>query len=204
LSKVTTIFTDVGGVLLTNGWGHESRQEAARLFHLDWNDFESRHNQAFPTFEAGRTTMDEYLNQTVFAQPRSFTHEDFAKFMYAQSKEFPESSLALLRTLAASEKYLIAALNNEPRELNQYRIDKFCLHEPISLFFSSCFVGLRKPDAAIYRLALQVTQRAPEECIFMDDRAENLEAPRELGINTIHFQNVTQLRADLQKLGVEV
>jgi putative hydrolase of the HAD superfamily len=203
LSKVTTLFWDIGGVILTNGWDRGSRREAANVFHLDWEEFQDRHELSFPAFDSGHITLDEYLNRTLFYRARSFTREEFTAFMFAQSQEFPQSR-ALLSNAAGSGKYFIGAINNEPLELNQYRIEAFDLRRDFLVFFSSCYVRSRKPEETIFRVALEVTQRPPEQCIFIDDRPLNLESPRKLGMNVIHYQNAQQLRGDLQKYDVEV
>jgi len=200
---VTAVFWDVGGVILSNGWDRAARAEAAKKFGLDWEDFQDRHELASPAFETGQITLDTYLQRTVFYRKRAFTREEFVAFIFAQSEEFPESR-AILSALAQTRKYLLATINNEPRELNIRRIEQFNLRREFEAFFSSCFVHIRKPDEAIYRLALEVTQRRPEECLFIDDRALNLESARQMGMRTIHFENAAQLRQDLQANGVTV
>jgi putative hydrolase of the HAD superfamily len=201
--EVTALFWDVGGVILSNGWDRAARAEAAKNFGLDWEDFQDRHELASPAFETGQITLDTYLQRTVFYRKRAFTREEFIAFIFAQSEEFPESR-AILSALAQTRKYLLATINNEPRELNIRRIDQFNLRRDFEAFFSSCFVHIRKPDEAIYRLALEVTQRRAEECLFIDDRALNLECARQMGMCTIHFENAAQLRQDLQGNGVTV
>jgi putative hydrolase of the HAD superfamily len=203
LSKITTLFWDIGGVVLTNGWDRGSRREAATVFHLDWEEFQDRHELTFPAFDSGHITLDEYLDRTLFYRTRSFTREEFTAFMFAQSKEFPQSR-AILKQVAQSGRYFIGAINNEPLELNQYRIEAFDLRRDFLVFFSSCYVRSRKPEELIFRVALEVTQRPPEQCVFIDDRPLNLESPRKLGMNVIHYQNAQQLRCDLQKYDVEV
>jgi putative hydrolase of the HAD superfamily len=201
--EITTLFWDIGGVILTNGWDRGSRREAANTFHLDWEEFQDRHELAFPAFDAGQTSLDEYLNRTLFYRPRPFTREEFTAFMFAQSKEYPESR-AVLDSLVKSQKYFIGAINNEPLELNEYRIEAFHLRRDFDVFFSSCYLHSRKPEELIFRVALRVTQRPPEQCVFIDDRPLNLENPRRLGMNVIHYQDARQLRSDLQKYGLEV
>ncbi len=203
MRELTTLFWDIGGVILTNGWDRPSRREAAELFHMDWDDFQDRHDLSFPAFETGAITLDQYLDRTVFCRPQRFTREEFTAFMFAQSREYPETR-AILANVAKSGRYLLAAINNEPRELNEYRIEAFQLRRDFSLFFSSCYVGLRKPDEALYRLALEVTQRSAEQCLLIDDRPLNLENPHKLGMQTVHYQNPAQLRAELERNGISV
>ncbi len=203
MRELTTLFWDIGGVILTNGWDRASRREAAELFHMDWEDFQDRHDLSFPAFETGAITLDQYLDRTVFCRPQRFTREEFTAFMFAQSREYPETR-AILANVAKSGRYLLAAINNEPRELNEYRIEAFQLRRDFSLFFSSCYVGLRKPDEALYRLVLEVTQRPAEQCLLIDDRPLNLENPQKLGMQTVHYQNPAQLRAELERHGISV
>ena len=201
MPDITTIFFDIGGVLLIDGWGHDSRRAAAERFGLDWDEYTDRHEKVAHAIETNRTTLERYLDRAIFYRPRSFTREEFRDFIFAQSQPKPDS-IEIVRQLAESRRYLMATLNNEILELNVYRIKHFGLSRYFSVFFSSCFLGLRKPDEAIYRTALQVTQRQPEECIFIDDREVNLECPRELALRTIHFQDATQLRRELRENGV--
>jgi putative hydrolase of the HAD superfamily len=203
MGEVTALFWDVGGVILSNGWDRAARAEAAKKFGLDWEEFQDRHELASPAFETGQITLDAYLQRTVFYRTRAFTRHEFTDFIFAQSEELPESR-AVLSELAQERKYLLATINNEPLELNVRRIERFHLRREFEAFFSSCFVRIRKPDEAIYRLALEVTQRPADECLFIDDRALNLECARQLGMRTIHFQSAAQLRQDLQANGVTV
>jgi putative hydrolase of the HAD superfamily len=203
MTEVTTLFWDVGGVILTNGWDRAAREEAARRFQLDWDDFQERHELANPEFETGQVTLDEYLHRAIFYRPRAFPRDALKAFMFAQSRPYPEVR-AIVDQLARSRNYLLATINNEGLELNLYRIRQFGLRRDFSAFFSSCFLGVRKPDEAIYRLALQVTQRAPEECVFIDDRPLNLESARRMGMRAIHYQSAQQLRAEFHRSGVEL
>jgi len=203
LADIKTLFWDIGGVILTNGWDRRSRKEAANAFGLDWEEFQDRHDLSFPAFETGQISLNEYLDRTLFYRPRPFTREEFTAFMFAQSKEYPETR-AILDKLAGAGKYFIGAINNEPLELNRYRIAAFDLRRSFLVFFSSCYVRSRKPEETIFRVALEVTQHPPEQCLFIDDRPLNLDSPRRLGMNTIHYQGVEQLRSELGKYGLEV
>jgi putative hydrolase of the HAD superfamily len=201
LSQISAIFWDVGGVLLTNAWDRSQREAALEHFKLDEEEFADRHELVVSSFERGKIGIDEYLDRTVFYRARPFSKEAFKDYMLALSQPNNEV-LSLARTLAGSGKYLMGTINNESRELNLYRIEKFGLRSIFSLFISSCFVGLRKPEGDIYRLALETTQKRPNECCFIDDRALNLEVAKRLGMHTIEMESAEQLRAELQKLGV--
>ncbi len=203
MQKITTLFWDIGGVVLTNGWDRESRKAAAAAFRFDLEEFQDRHELSFPAFDTGQITLNDYLDRTLFYRARPFTREEFTAFMFAQSKEYPETR-AILDKVANSQKYFVGAINNEPLELNQHRIEAFHLRKNFLVFFSSCYLHSRKPEETIFRIALEVSQRQPEECLFIDDRPLNLESPRRLGMSTIHHQAAEQLRSELAKYGVEV
>lgn len=201
MAEVSTLFWDNGGVILTNGWDRDARRKAVETFHLDWADFEDRHELMLDAFEKGEIALDEYLRRTIFYRERSFAVEEFREFMFDRSQPFPES-LEFLGRLARQRKYAMAALNNESLEINEYRIQKFHLRDYFEAFFSSCYLRLRKPGAEIYTKALKITQCEPSECILIDDRELNLECARELGMKTIQFRNVAQLRDELKRFGV--
>jgi putative hydrolase of the HAD superfamily len=201
LPAIRAIFWDVGGVLLTNAWDHNERKVALAHFGLDEEEFHSRHEMVVSSFERGKISLDHYLQSTVFYQTRSFSLEEFRDYMYSLSKPMPEA-LDFAHALAASHKYFMGTINNESRELNLYRIEKFGLREIFQVFVSSCFVGLRKPESGIYKLAIDITQIDPHECCFIDDRALNLECAASLGMVTIQMENIEQLRGELGKLGV--
>ena len=203
MAAITTLFWDIGGVILTNGWDRGSRREAATVFNFDYDEFQDRHDLSFPAFDSGQITLNEYLDRTLFYRTRSFSREEFTAFMFAQSKEYSETR-AVLADAARTGKYFIGSINNEPFELNQYRIEAFNLRRDFLVFFSSCYVRSRKPEETIFRIALEVTQRPPEQCVFIDDRPLNLESPRRLGFNVIRHQNPEQLRSELRNHGVEV
>ena len=204
MREVTALFWDVGGVILTNGWDRNSRKQAVAKFGLDWEEFVDRHDLANPAFEMGEISLDDYLHRTVFYRSRPFAPEEFKEFLFAQSRELPESRALLDRLTGGGCKYLVATINNEGGGVNEHRIDTFELRRNFTAFFSSCYVGLRKPDEAIYRLALEVTRREPEECVFIDDRPMNVEYAARLGMRAIQFQSAAALEQELSRHGVSV
>ena len=196
------ILFDVGGVLLTNGWDTRERALATEQFHLDAASFEARHREAFPAWERGEIPVGAYLDRTVFTEPRSFSHDDFFAFMIAQSKVLPDSALGTLQQLAASNQCMLGALNNEARETNKYRFQTFGLFDYLDVALSSCYLGLRKPDAAIYERALDILGRPADKILFIDDRIENVNGAIGAGMKAIHFQGEEGLRRELANLGV--
>lgn len=199
--EISALFWDVGGVILTNGWDWGSRRRAAEHFNLDWEEMQERHEQVLADFETGRLSLAEYLGRTVFYRSRPFTLREFEAFVFAQSQPHPEA-IEIVEALAGTGKYLLGVINNESLDLNLHRIERFGLRRYFTVFFSSCFVGVRKPDGAIYRLALRVTQRPPGACLFIDDRELNIESAQALDMCTIHYQSPAQLRDELRRHGV--
>ena len=201
MPKITALFWDVGGVLLSNAWDRTQRQRALASFGLDEVEFDDRHEMLVSSFERGKIGLAEYLERTIFYRPRSFTPQQFEDCMFSLSQANAEA-LQIAQSLARSGKYLMATINNESTEINLYRIRTFGLRDIFDLFVSSCFVGLRKPEEGIYKLALEVTQRRPEECCFVDDRVLNLDAASRLGMHVIRMEKAEQLRQDLENLGI--
>ena len=203
MTRVATIFFDVGGVCLTNGWDTSARRSAALHFSLDLEEFEERHQALVDALERDEQSLDGYLDHVVFHRHRSFSREGFTRFMQAQSQ--PHGSvLSLIGSLASAGSYRLATINNESRALNRYRLDTFRLRDLFSAFFSSCYLGVRKPDARIYEIALDVMQAAPATSLFVDDREENVEGARALGIHAIHVTDLRGLTEQLIHAGVEV
>jgi putative hydrolase of the HAD superfamily len=201
VDTITTLFLDIGGVLLTNGWDSGMRKEAAREFGIDYPDMSARHRKAFPAFEKGRITLDEYLERVVFTRERSFSAAEFREFMFSRSRPYPEM-IELFRDLKARHRLKVAAVSNEGRELTEYRVRRFDLGSWIDFFVSSCFVGLRKPDARIYRLALDLAQVPAEQAAYIEDRPGSVEAARAQGIRGIHHVEYAATRASLESLGL--
>lgn len=200
---ITTLFLDLGGVLLTNGWDRNSRELAAKTFNLDRKEMDERHHLTFDTYEVGKLTLEQYLNRVVFYEKRSFTEQDFRGFMFAQSRPFPEM-IDLVRTLKAQYKLKIAVVNNEGRELNESRIRNFKLNSFVDFFISSCFVHVRKPDADIYHIALDIAHVPPEQVAYLDDRLMFVQIAEALGIRGIHHTDYASTCEKLAALGLKL
>jgi putative hydrolase of the HAD superfamily len=198
---ITHAFFDIGGVLGTNGWDREHRREASALFALDHDDYTLRHDEVVPAFEEGRLTLDQYLDRTVFVRPRSFTPEDFKRFMYERTRPFPES-LDVARELAATKSVRMCIASNESEELSRYRMRVLGLADIFDTFLASCWIGVRKPAADFFERCLEITAARGEQSVFVDDREENVEAAAAFGFKVILFQSAEQLRRALAATGL--
>jgi len=200
---VTTLFLDIGGVLLTNGWDHNIRTHAADRFGLEYEEMNERHHLTFDTYEEGKLSLDEYLNRVVFYRDRSFSREEFRAYMYAQSQAFPEM-IELMCRLKSQHNLAIAAVSNEGRELTAYRVQQFKLGSFIDFFISSCFVHYRKPDEDMYRIALDIAQVRPEQVVYIDDRAMFVEVAQGLGIRGIIHTSYQSTSKALEEFGLRI
>ncbi|MDO6431108.1 HAD hydrolase-like protein [Flavitalea sp. BT771] len=202
-APVTALFLDVGGVMLTNGWDRKSREAAAKQFGLDLDDLNDRHRMTFDTYETGKLSLDEYLKSSVFYKDRPFTMEAFRDFMFQQSVAYPEM-IGLIKALKAKYKLRIAVVNNEGRELNEHRIKMYKLNEFVDFFISSCFVHFRKPDADIWKIALDIAQVPREEVVYIDDRPMFVQVAQGLGLRGVvhNHRNVAQTKEALEGMGL--
>jgi putative hydrolase of the HAD superfamily len=202
-ARVTALFLDVGGVMLTNGWDRKSREAAAKQFNLNLDELNDRHRMTFDTYESGKLSLDEYLQRSVFYTDRPFTPEQFRSFMFTQSIAYPEM-IDLIKGLKARYGLKIAVVNNEGRELNEYRIRTFYLNEFVDFFISSCFVHFRKPDADIWKIALDIAQVPREEVVYIDDRPMFVQVAEGLGLKGIvhSHKDVGATRNALAALGL--
>jgi len=200
--RISTIFTDVGGVLLTNGWGRSGRKKAIEVFNLDPVETEERHHLTFDTYEVGKISLDEYLERVVFYTERNFSVSDFRGFMFEQSQPYPEM-ISLMQGLKEKYKLKIAVVNNEGRELNDYRIKKFKLDSFVDFFISSSFVHFRKPDADIFRVAIDIAQVSVSEIVYLDDRPLFVQVAESLGLKGIIHTSYESTTEELKSLGLE-
>jgi putative hydrolase of the HAD superfamily len=201
ISDLKILFFDIGGVLLSNGWGHESRLLAAEKFGLDYKEMDQLHNFIFNVYEIGSITLDQYLDTVIFNHPRDFVREDFKEFMYAQSVELPDM-LAWLKEWKKDCGFRIISINNEGKELNDYRVQKFKLHNCFDAFISSCEVKLRKPDPQIFALAMGIAQATPSQCVYFDDRIMFTNTAKKLGIKAFQhtsFESTKEILEELKK-----
>ena len=201
-SAITALFLDIGGVLLTNGWDHHARRRAAKHFKLEWADMEERHALNFETHEEGRLAFKDYLDRVVFYQERPFTRAEFRTFMCDQSKPYTEM-LKLVMRLKARYGLKITVVSNEARELNAYRIQKFKLNRFVDAFISSCFVQLRKPDVAIFRLALDVSLAPARKTVYIENTPMFVQIAERLGIRSILHADYRTTCAKLAALGLQ-
>jgi putative hydrolase of the HAD superfamily len=198
---ITTLFLDIGGVLLTNGWGHEARNNAISHFKLNRDELNERHHLTFDTYEEGKLTLSEYLKRIVFYETRAFSEDEFITFMFKQSLPLQEA-IDFFKEIKKQYQLKVIAVSNEGRELNAYRITQFKLNELFDAYVSSSFVHLRKPDADIFRMAVDISQTAPEQLLYIDDRHMFVEVAQSLGMHGIHYKGLDDAKNQLKEFGI--
>ena len=198
---INTLFLDIGGVLLTNGWGRDSRRKVAVDLGLDFAEMDERHHLTFDTYEGGKLSLEEYLNRVVFYEARPFSMADFRQIMFDQTQPYPDM-IALMQGLKARHHLKVAAVSNEGRELTAYRIHHFNLTDLFDLFVVSSFVHIRKPDVDIYRMALDIAQAEPQQVVYIDDRPMLVDVARSLGIHGISHRSLADTRRALAAPGL--
>jgi putative hydrolase of the HAD superfamily len=200
-AKITCIFLDVGGVVLTDGWGSQARKLVAAHFRLALPELDARHHLIWDTHQAGKLTLDEYLDRVVFYERRTFTKAQFRRFMFAQSHPYPQM-LNLIARLKVRHRLKIVVVSNEGRELNAFRIRKFKLRTLVDSFISSCFVHVLKPDTEIFRLALDISQSLPQEVVYIDDTPMFVQIAKGLGIRGVNHTDYGSTVAKLASFGL--
>jgi putative hydrolase of the HAD superfamily len=201
-TSITCVFLDIGGVLLNNGWDHRARRRAAANFKLEWAEMEERHRLTFETHEEGKISFEEYLDRVVFYKKRPFTRAQFRRFVFAQSKPYPEM-IELFAQLKIRHGLKIVVVSNESRDVNAHRIRTFKLDGFVDTFISSCFVHVRKPDADIYRLALDVAQAPVRQVVYIDNTPLFVQIAEGLGIRSILHTDYKSTCAKLASLGLQ-
>jgi FMN phosphatase YigB (HAD superfamily) len=199
---IKTIFWDVGGVLLTNGWDKGQRTEVLTRLGVDLADYESRHDEANYFWERGLSTAEHFFNLTVLNQNPQLTFSELWPQVCAESRILHPGSLNVLGELATSKRYKLATLNNESRELNAHRLDGFRLRPFFDYFICSGYVHEMKPHPGIYQAAIEISGHVAETALLIDDKVENCEAAAALGMQTVCFESPAQLRDELAQLGV--
>ncbi len=199
MSKIKVLFSDIGGVLLTNGWDHLSRKEACIRFNLDYEQLEARHNFIFNTYEIGKISLDDYLDTAVFYEEKNFSKQEFIDFMLSRSIQLPDTLDWMIDWKRKHPDIKVISINNEPRDLNWYRIHRFNLHRFFDAFISSCEVGMRKPEPGIFNLAVGIAQVKPEECLYIDDRKMLVKAAAQTGIYAFVHENLESTQKIFEK-----
>lgn len=200
---IKALFLDIGGVLLTNGWDRNARRRAAELFNLDYEQLNERHHLTFDTYESGKLSLDDYLKRIVFYEKRPYSPLEFTRFIMEQSQPYPDM-IQLMSQLKQAHGLKLLAVNNEGREINAYRIRQFGLDTFIDAFVSSCYVHLRKPDADIFQLALDVAQVEPDQVVYIDDRLMFVQVARTLGMHCLQHKTYESTRTALASLGLSL
>ncbi|MGA8027630.1 MAG: HAD-IA family hydrolase [Bryobacteraceae bacterium] len=200
-AKFYALFSDIGGVLGTNGWDASVRKKLTQHFRIDYEEIDARHHLMFDSYERGYMRFEDYLRHVFFASPRNFTVEEVRDFTYEQSVAWPEN-IEMLKRVKIANGLKLGLISNEGQGITEHRIRKFGLRDIADFLVISHFVHFRKPDREIWELALHLAQAKPSESIYIDDREMFVNAATEIGFTAIHHVSLENTRARFRELGL--
>lgn len=201
-TKFRVLFSDIGGVLGTNGWDSKARRAICARFGLDIEDIEPRHRLMFDTYERGYLDFESYLRHVFLNVPRPFSVEDLREFAYSQSVAWTEN-IDFFGLVKRKNGLKLGLISNEGQGITEHRVGKFKLRELADFMVVSHFVHMRKPDRGIWELALNLAQVKTDESIYIDDRPMFANIAAELGFTSIHHVSLEDTREKFRKLGLQ-
>ena len=206
MTTIRTLFWDIGGVILTNGWDRNQRSEVLERLDVNLAAYEKVHERANYYWERGLLSAYDFFKQTVLLpNPQlELTFDSLWKQVCAQSRVLHPECLDILADLKRQGKLRLATLNNESRELNEHRLDAFKLRSLFDYFICSGYIHEMKPMPGIYRSAIDISGFDAHTALFIDDKRENCEAAREEGMQAIEFKDPDQLCKALASYDIHV
>lgn len=193
-------------MILTNGWDRTQRSRVLEPLGVDLQAYEIAHERENWFWERGLMSAREFFRRTVFEPNPQLTLSfyDLWQQVCGQSALAYPETFALLQQLRGLPELRLATLNNESRELNEYRLDAFGLRGCFDFFLCSGYLGAMKPDPPIFRTAVEISGRPAGTSLFVDDKEENCTAARHAGMQSIQFTSAAELRTELRGLGIQV
>lgn len=197
---IKTVFVDIGGVLLSNSWDTKCVKDSVSFFGIEEEEVLFRHAEVASLYYCGKISLDEYIKYVIFFTERNFGCDEYKKFVFEQSQAF-EEMIKYIKFLRGHFRLKIVTLNNEGRELNEFRIKKFKLHEFVDTFISSSYLKLCKPDPEFYKVALDISGSDPSEVLYIEERELMTAVAGKLGIKSILHSSYKGTRKEVEKLG---
>jgi epoxide hydrolase-like predicted phosphatase len=201
---IKAVIFDVGGVLIRTE-SHKSRRLWERKLGLaDWESeqlvFNSEMGQKAQLGEVTYTDLWLWLGERLQLDAKTLAafHDGFWA-----GDVLDVTMVELIRRLKEAG-WQTAVISNYSDILRPTLTDTYTIADAFDLIVISCEEKVMKPDAAIYERTLARLGRQPEEAVFIDDFAHNIEAAHQLGMAAIHFKPTTNLADELAKLGVNV
>ncbi len=201
--RFRVLYSDIGGVLGTNGWDTQIRRDVCSKFSLSIDEIDKRHQLMFDSFERGFMKFEEYLRWVFFASPRTFSLEALRDFAFAASVPWPQN-IALFQQVKKANGLKFGLISNEGQGITEYRMNAFGLREAADFIVVSHCVHMRKPDKQIWQLALDLAQVTAEQCIYVDDREMFVNVAATLGFTAFQHVDLDSTRDKFQRLGLTV
>ena len=197
--KIETIFFDVGGVILVD-FIDRKIIDLAKKYQKDPAKLLKSKAEHRPLADLGKISDPQFWKNILDDNGIKATEDDWVFDSYMQPID---GVLDIIKSLKRNG-YRIAILSNDSKEMSAERRQKYQFDSIFNDVIISSEHGVIKPSPEIYRIALKRMQSLPENCIFVDDRQENLNTAAEMGIHTILFQNAEQLKNEMFRLGVNI
>ena len=195
------LYSDIGGVLGTNGWDSGIRNNVCVKFNVAPDEIDKRHKFMFDSFERGYMTFEDYLRQVFFTVERPFSLEALRDYSFTASIPWPQN-IDLFHRVKKLNGLKFGLISNEGQGITQYRMDAFGLRDVADFIVVSHFVHMRKPDRQIWQLALDLAQATPDQCIYVDDRKIFVDVAASLGFTAFQHIDLESTQKNFERLGL--
>ena len=189
------------GMVLSNAQEPAARQRLLEITGLAHAVFEEHYWRYRHAYDLGELNGMTYWQKILADTGVTLTSEQIENLVENDVLMWATLNEEMLAWAAALQDrgMLTAILSNMGEEMMRYVQQEFAWLQHFTQHTYSCALRIAKPDAAIYSYTCEKMGLAPEEALFLDDKPENVEAARSLGLHAVQFRNVPQLRMELEK-----
>ena len=197
--QISTIFFDVGGVLLTD-FIEAKVMDLAKKYRVDSNVLLKAKQKYRPLADEGRISDPEFWQQVLKSVNVTAVENDWNLDAYMEEID---GGIEIARKLKQNG-YQIAILSNDSKQMSAQRRKKYGFDDLFHNIFISYMYGVIKPDPEIFKIALNELNVLPQQCVFLDDRKDNVKSSQQLGIQSVLFENSQQVINELKNFGLEI
>ena len=199
-SEIRLIISDFGGVICTFDYRIFCRRLAERSARTADEVFAALFGDSLQEqFETGKLSGRAYHQAVLARIGADVSYEEFFPMYGDIFTEIPATGELLHRLRVQYPLYLLSDTNEIHFGYVRERVEALRLFEEFVVSFE---VGVLKPDPRIYQEALRRSGLPASACVFVDDRAVNVEGAAQVGMHAVQFTSAEQMAADLQRLGV--
>lgn len=199
--NITTLVFDFGKVIFTNdNWYKVDKKkgiEFSKIYGISYEDIDKAWHTHWHALEKGYIAEDEFFMRILKDSGAKDLDTTKAKQNYRDTQAVIERMPELVRKL--SKNYKIYAITNISKEWMEYKLKKFQMQDAFTKIISSAKYHMRKPDSEIFETAIKECHLSPEQCVFIDDNLQNVNAAKSFGFHALHFQGQKKLEKELKK-----